>query len=148
MSRITCIVIIVFLLIPCISNAETIKVVYEDNRFTAFNNGIVKDSQTDLEWIAGPDEYTSYDMAKNRVIRLNKKEFAGGGWRMPTIAELKTMKGSVNSLFKITGWWIWSGETKGDSMVWFFLFDYNWIGFNYPSLYDHRLRGFAVRIRK
>ena len=73
MSRITCIVLIVFLLIPCISNAEKMKVIYEDNRFTSFNNGIVRDTKTGLEWIAGPDEYTSCDMAKKLGGKAEQK---------------------------------------------------------------------------
>lgn len=43
---------------------------------------------------------------------------SGGGWRMPTIEELKTLyepaRGSRNMtpLLKTTGWYVWSGETK------------------------------------
>ncbi|MBC8434186.1 MAG: caspase family protein [Desulfobacterales bacterium] len=81
-------------------------------------NGIVKDSRTGLEWKAGPDMDTDWNEARSWVQSLN---LDGGGWRMPTMDELEGLykKGvgerNMTPLLKTTGWWVWSGETKGSS---------------------------------
>ena len=89
--------------------------VSEDHRHIAFASGIVNDLKTGLEWVAGPDVDTTWDLAKSWLITLNLE---GGGWRMPTIEELEGLykKGAsprnMTPLLKTTGWWVWSGETK------------------------------------
>ncbi len=60
----------------------------QDDRFTAYDNGVVKDTETGFEWYAGPDKDTSWNEAKRWVESLN---VAGGGWRMPTRKELKAL---------------------------------------------------------
>jgi hypothetical protein len=51
----------------------------------AYENGIVEDRMTGLEWKAGPDKDNTWDEARSWVQRLNVD---GGGWRMPTMDEL------------------------------------------------------------
>ena len=124
----------------------------------AYGNGVVYDKNTGLEWIAGPDKDTSWNDAKKWVENLT---VSGGGWRMPTRKELKTLykKGAgernMTPLLKTTGWWVWSGETKDSSSAWGFDF-YNgyeewssraivyWGGRDSSSIG----RGFAVRSRR
>ena len=75
------------------------------------DGGIVKDPNTGLEWMAGPDRDTNWYEAKSWVQSL------GSGWRMPTLDELAGLykKGAgprnMTPLLKTTGWWVWSGET-------------------------------------
>ena len=119
-------------------------------RFIAYNNGIILDKKTDLEWISGPDKDTNWKEAKSWVESLTVD---GGGWRMPTIKELKTLyqegvgPHNMTPLLKTTGGYVWSSEIKeGSSMPHGFLFnniDEHW---GFPSVFDKR--GFAVRSRK
>ena len=102
-------------------NVETTKVIGKDRWFVAYNNGVVYDKETGLEWYAGPDRDTNWNEAKSWVENLT---IVGGGWRMPTWKELKTLyiKGeggrNMTPLLKTTGWWVWSGKTKGSSSAW------------------------------
>ena len=86
-----------------------------DGRYIAYASGVVRDTKTGLEWIVGADKSTNWNEAKQYVENL---AVSGGGWRMPTIEELKTLyepaRGSRNMtpLLKTTGWYVWSGETK------------------------------------
>jgi hypothetical protein len=127
---------------------ESDKGIYEDNRFTTFKNGIVRDRKKGLEWIAGSDRRINWYMAKKWVYILNEKQFKGGNWRMPTITELKTIEGPAHLLLRTEGLWVWSCDAISKTSVRFFLFDYNFVGFNSPSFRDHRLCAFAVRSRK
>ena len=51
----------------------------------AYDNGIVRDTATGLEWVAGPDKDTPWEEAKTWVESLN----IGEGWRMPKMGELE-----------------------------------------------------------
>ncbi len=97
----------------------------QEDRFIAYDNGVVKDTETGLEWYAGPDRNTNWYEATRWVENLT---VAGGGWRMPTLKELSSLykKGlgtrNMTPLLKTTGSWVWSGETKGSSSAWLFRF--------------------------
>jgi hypothetical protein len=125
------------------------KEVDRDGVYVAYANGIVKDTKTGLEWKAGPDKDTNWDQARSWVQSLN---LDGGGWRMPTTDELKTLykqgagERNMTPLLKTTGWYVWSSETKGSSEARFFLFhngDSNW----HPRSSSYNNRAFAVRSR-
>ena len=118
--------------------------------YIAIGNNLVEDTKTGLEWMAGPDEDTTWDEAKSWVKSLN---FDGDGWRMPSTDEFKTLykrgTGSRNMtpLLKTTGWWVWSGKTKGSSNARAFYFRSgrnHWYGRDSSS----GGRAFAVRSRK
>ena len=85
-----------------------------DGVYIAYANGIVRDTKTGLEWVAGPDRDMSWWEARAWVESLN---VGGGRWRMPTLKELEGLyekgKGTRNMtpLLKITAWWVWSGDT-------------------------------------
>lgn len=89
-------------------------------RFITFNNGVVWDKKTGFEWIAGPDKDTNWDEAKSWVKSLTVD---GGGWRMPTIKELKTLykKGvgthNMTPLLKTNGGYVWSSKIKKESSM-------------------------------
>ncbi len=116
---------LLMLLIPsiCVSAQE----IARDRHFVAYENGVVKDTRTGLEWVAGPDRNMTWSQARDWVQSLS---IAGGGWRMPTTDELKTLyeKGKGNNnrsplLKKHTvGNFVWSRETKDSSSAWGFFF--------------------------
>lgn len=128
------------------------RVVARDGRFIKYQNGVVKDTSTGLEWYAGPDRHTSWYEAKAWVDSLN---VAGGGWQMPTKNELKTLyqKGvgtrNMTPLLKTAGWVVWGEPHESFAQsAWFFTFKvgaeaYHGRGYSAPSG-----RGFAVRSRK
>ncbi len=82
-------------------------------RFHPQTSGTVLDQATGLEWYAGKDIQTTWDEAEQWVSSLGLN---GGGWRMPTVKELKAIyeqgKGTRNMPpgLRTTGWFIWSGE--------------------------------------
>jgi len=127
-----------------------------DGHYIVFSSGVVRDTNTELEWVAGPDKDTNWDEAKRWVENLTVD---GSGWRMPTIEELETLyepgRGARNMtpLLEISGWYVWSGETKenfdldGSLLARPLKFHYGgstWI----PSSYSHPIRAFAVRAQK
>jgi len=128
------------------------EIVARDGRYEKYANGIVKDTRSGLEWYAGPDKDTNWNDAKRWVASL---DVDGGGWRMPTRKELKSLnkegEGSRNmtSLLKTTGWHVWSGEIEEEdsSYAWTLDFDLgNGVWGN--RTYSRNWRGFAVRSRR
>ncbi|MBT8365429.1 MAG: DUF1566 domain-containing protein [Deltaproteobacteria bacterium] len=122
-----------------------------DRHYIAFASGVVRDTKTGLEWVAGPDKATNFDEAKRYVEHLT---VAGGGWRLPAKEELEALyekgKGSQNMtpLLKTTGLYVWSGESEDPSTAWGFSFLSGsgvWIG---RGESDFFIRAFAVRSRK
>jgi hypothetical protein len=121
-----------------------------DRHFISYDNGIVIDSKTGIEWIAGPDKDTTWDEARSWVDRLTVE---GGDWRMPTREELRSLyeKGigtrNMTPLLKTTGWWIWSGVKWGISSARVISF-YQGLDYSRPLNDSGHSRGFAVRFRK
>jgi hypothetical protein len=111
---------------------------------------MISGTETGLEWLSGPDKDTNWDDAKKWVENLT---VAGGGWRMPTRQELKSLykKGAgernMTPLLKTTGWWVWSGETKDSSSYWSVCFAIGSEAWYLRNL-STSSRGFAVRSRR
>jgi len=130
---------------------STSNVIKRDGIYVAYANGIVRDTSTGLEWKTGPDKDTTWHEAKSWVHNLN---LDGGGWKMPTTDELAGLykKGAgernMTPLLKTTGWWVWSGETKGSSHARYFNL-YTLTSGRYWETRDasHNKRAFAVRSR-
>ena len=129
------------------SKVTDAKVIGHDGYFIKYSTGVVKDTKTNLEWMAGPDKGTIWKEAQIWVQRLT---INGGGWRMPTLDELVTLyrKGAgtrnMTPLLETTGFWIWSGKSKGSWGAWGFAFSYggrDWL----PRHYASYSRPFAVR---
>ena len=126
------------------------KEIARDGTFIAYSNGIVSDTKTELEWIAGPNEPTTWYEAKSWVESLT---IDGGGWRMPSSVELETLykKGlgthNMTPLLKTVGWLVWTGERGFVSRATVFDFE---DGFSPLSKLDQSVnrRAFAVRSRK
>ena len=121
-------------------------IVDRDGVYVAYANGNVRDTSTGLEWKVGPDKDMNWNEARSWVQSL------GSDWRMPTTDELKDLynkrKGDRNMtpLLKTTGWWVWSGETRGSSDAGGFPFG---PGHGYWRYRGHstNYRAFAVRSR-
>jgi len=150
-----------FLAVPAIPNWQTIvknerppgskaREIARNDRFIAYDNGIVRDTLTGLEWIAGPDKDTTWDEARSWVQSLSVDD---GGWRMPTREELRTLyiKGAgirnMTPLLKTTGRWIWSAVKWGSSSARVFSFHH---GFehSHPLGDSGDGRGFVVCSRR
>ena len=104
--------------------SPTSDVINRDGVYLPDTDGIVKDTKTGLEWIAGPDRNTTWQEAKKWVDNLS---IDGGGWRMPTIKELRTLYSRTSGpqyirLLKTTGRTVWSGEKKDSSFARTFCF--------------------------
>ncbi len=126
-------------------------VVGRDGNYIKYDNGIVYDKNTGLEWYAGPDKNTDWNDAKKWVENLT---VAGGGWHMPTEQELKILyqmgvgENNMTPLLKTTGRWVWHSESKGASMDWPFSFGWGGESWAFRNTSDPGARGFAVRSRK
>jgi len=121
-----------------------------DGNYVAYDNGIVRDKSTGLEWVSGSDKDTTWIEANSWVEGLNTD---GSGWRLPTIDELEGLykKGSgdrnMTPLLKTSGWWIWASEQKGDSGARSFHFNRGRKCWGYKDKGDNS-RAFAVRAVK
>ncbi len=145
-----CLIIGIILLTNTSCDDPKAKVTAQDGTYTAYDNGIVFDAKTNLEWLVGPDEDTSWEDAKAWAEDLS---IDGGGWRIPKIEELRGLykkgKGTRNMtpLLKTTGWFVWSRDVEDAiSETW---------GFNFHSDIGRQLnrntsftRVFAVRSRR
>jgi Protein of unknown function, DUF400./Protein of unknown function (DUF1566). len=93
------------------------RIVGNYKQFFISDEGIVLDTTTGLEWSPRTSErpYTlSYEQAVAWIASLR---VGGGGWRLPTVDELKTLKELYHSLTsirelssKVAGGWIWTAE--------------------------------------
>ena len=115
--------------------------------FIIYPNGVVRDTEEDLEWVAGPDRDMSWEEAQKWVRSLT---IGGGGWRMPTLDELAVLSKKELKTFngtpplKTNGVNVWSAEIKDSSSAWFFSF---YFGYKYwhKRSESSTLRAYAVR---
>jgi hypothetical protein len=109
------------------------------NRFTKAENGVITDRVTGLEWYVGPNSDNTWHQAKEWAENLNVD---GGGWRLPTLQELKALylKGAspinMDPVFQVKGAWVWSGELHNSWSAWGFAFYSGldgWHHLDYPN---------------
>jgi len=102
------------------------RIVDFDANFFLYENGVIFDKNTNLEWIAGPDTDTLFLAAKGWLENLNYVN--NGNWKLPTRGELKTLykKGTgvcnMTHFLNTTGQWVWSGDSIGSASAWGFNF--------------------------
>ena len=114
-------------------------------RFTKAPNGVITDRVTGLDWYVGQEN--TWHQAKAWVEGLT---VAGGGWRLPTVAELQAIyqkdasANHMDPLFQTTVAWAWSGELKNDWSVWGLAFYNNLVGWHSMNYGNGRL-ALAVR---
>jgi len=116
-------------------------------RFTKAENGVITDSATGLDWYVGPNQDNNWHEAKTWTENLT---VAGGGWRLPTVPELKALyqKGAapynMDPLFQAPGVWVWSGQLNNAWSAWGFAF-YNGLEGWHSLDYGSGRLAFAVR---
>lgn len=90
-----------------------------------FENGIIYDPITKLEWYTGPNKEFSWYEANKWVRDL---DVDGRGWNLPSLIELKSLyfvgvgSRNIDPAFELSGSWVWSRKTRGVSHAWFFGF--------------------------
>jgi len=119
-------------------------------RFTKADNGVITDRDTGLEWYVNPNPDQKFREAKAWAESLT---VAGGGWRLPTMSELKAIYQkdvsdvNMDPLFQAKGAWAWSGELRNDWSVWGLAFYNNLQGWHSMN-YGYGRVAVAVRSRR
>jgi hypothetical protein len=122
----------------------------DGKRFTQADNGVITDSLTGLDWYVNPNPDQKFREAKAWAEGLT---VAGGGWRLPTMAELKAIYQKdasayhMDPLFQVKGAWAWSGELRNDWSVWGLAFYNNLQGWHSMDYGNGRV-ALAVRSRR
>ncbi len=130
-------------------DSET-KIIARERNFELLSSGIVYDRKTGLEWYVGPDRNMDWNEAKMRIENL---DVGGGGWRFPTVNELRSLyiKGAsdqnMTPLLQTSGYLVWSGKKKAPNAAWNFAFSLGEANWNFSNR-TGGCRGFAVRTRK
>ena len=153
---------------PAASNQNTIAVSpttqtnQNQGRFSVTQCGSIKDTRTSLEWIVGPDRNMTWHEARQWVAGLGT---CGGGWRMPTIEEIRTLynpamtagtgyytngryfPAHIDPVFSAIGGgsWVWSNENAGGNNARSFNLNQG-KAVEYSAMNtDYSTRAFAVR---
>ena len=119
------------------------KIIAKEEEYVKYENGIVYDKKSGLEWVAGPDKHMGGYAAQKWVKNLN---LDGGGWRMPSESELKKLSDHRSSLDEIysptavSSWLVFFSVSKG---VWFT--DGRQSTWPITSIHQPRLPGAAPR---
>ena len=122
----------------------------QPGRYTKSPDGVILDSVTGLEWYINPNRDNTWHEAKAWADSL---AVAGGGWRLPTLAELKAQyrKGAsavnMDPLFQLPGAYVWSGDLKDPQFAWGFAFYSGLEGFHSVK-YGFGRVALAVRSRR
>lgn len=119
-----------------------------NKRYRVSPKGVILDTKNGLEWFIGPDEDINHYQVEKWAKGLNVN---GGGWRLPTRIELwgiyQEGQGgrNIDPVFKMTDWWVWTGELMDNSSVAYaFDFRYGRESCRHRSCAYHG-RGFSVR---
>lgn len=124
-------------------------IVARDGRYVAFENRVICDCYSRLEWLPGPDKDMSWEDGCHWVKGL---AIGGGGWRLPTLNELQGLfkmnknGDNLSPLFKMSMTDVWSCESQDES-AWGFNFLPGNRFRTYKTL-SRRFRILAVRPRK
>jgi len=125
-------------------------VIMRDGRYALYDNGILCDCYSGLEWLCGPDEDTSWVDA---LEWAEKVTVGGGGWSLPTVEALcglyKKNRAAdlLTPLFKRQPGDVWSKEAVNDAEV----LGFNFVPGNQFRTYktiSRRFRAMAVRPRQ
>lgn len=108
-----------------LSNASVIHA--GDNTRFCLKGGVIDDSGSGLQWVPAPKSAMNHYQAEKYVQNLS---IAGGGWRLPTRAELRSIydaskPGLVDPMFKVGGWLAWTSEVDetDPSIAWYYNFN-------------------------
>ena len=92
-----------------------------DKRFT-LKDGVINDAQFGLQWAPAPDRPMNHYQADEYAKNL---KLAGGGWRLPTVPELKsiydeTKSGGADPMFRVSDHLVWLSYIDGTSAGYIF----------------------------
>jgi hypothetical protein len=119
-------------------------------RFTKASNGVITDHLTGLDWYVGPKGDNNWHETKAWVEGLT---VAGGGWRLPTVPELKGIyqkgasRANMDPLFEPKAAWVWSGQKDDARTIFGFAF-YSGLVNSHGLNYGFGRMAFAVRSHK
>jgi len=95
------------------------------SRFT-LRDGVIDDSELGLQWAPANGQVMNHYQAEEYARNLS---LGGGGWRLPTRAELKSLyeesaPGHVYPVFNVTDMWVWTSDVDAanSSLAWDFYF--------------------------
>ena len=101
------------------------EIVARDGRYVAYANKVICDCFSGLEWFPGPDKDMSWKEGGHWAKEL---AIGGGGWRLPTLKELRGLfkmnknGDNLSPLFGLSMTDVWSCEIKDESSAWGFNF--------------------------
>ena len=81
-------VLFIFIPVAPAKDQRESDMVEKDGIYLLYADGIVRDTKTGLEWVAGPDKDMNWNEAKDWVESLR---LDGRRWRMPTMDELESL---------------------------------------------------------
>lgn len=95
----------------------------DDTRFT-LKDGVIYDSKLRLQWAPATDQSMNHYQA---VEYARKLSLAGGGWRLPTTAELtslfdKSKPGNADPKFHCGDFFVWTSELEDSSYARYFIY--------------------------
>lgn len=122
----------------------------DGDRYCLFDNGVIVDKNTSLEWFPLKGSYVSWFRANSWADSLGLR--AGGNWRMPGIEELQGLyqrgRGSYNiTLLLGEVHWVWSKEIIDfkHALCMGFLSDNHIVVFNHSEIVNNSDVALAVR---
>lgn len=105
----------------------------QKGRFSRDGQGVITDRKTGLQWYLGPNQDMSCSQSERWVSDL---AVAGGGWRLPTMEELRGIYGTgiyvdpgkrysyrIDPAFQLNGCCPWSSESRNGRTVSYLLFN-------------------------
>ena len=101
------------LLWVCLQGSALGQVDPQPPRFTKAADGVITDHTTGLQWYVNSNPDINFHQAKAWAETLT---VAGGGWRLPTVAELKALyqkgasRNNMDPIFQGPDAWAWSGD--------------------------------------
>jgi len=137
-------------LLTCLLLLSFVSVLHaaDHKRFT-LKEGVIYDSELGLQWAPANGRAMNHYKAEEYIQNLR---LAGGGWRLPTRAELKSLYDkskprNADPVFNINNNWVWTSELDGPSLAWAFSFGYGF-ELSYPRDNSDYFHVLAVRSRR
>jgi hypothetical protein len=137
--------------LACLLLLSFMSVLYaaEDKRF-ALKDGVIDDAKLGLQWAPAPDRPMNHYQAEEYARNLR---LAGGGWRLPSVSELKSVYdknklGGADPMFKISDYLVWTSYLDGTSYAGYIVFNNGQDGLAARDTLLPYIRVLAVRSRR
>ena len=111
---------------------------------------VIEDLKLGLQWAPANGQSMNHYDAEKYAQNLS---LAGGGWRLPTRAELKSLydtskPGKADPVFGVGDKWVWTSKLKDSSGAWYFYFNNGYENPINRAYSDDNFRVLAVRSRR